>query len=273
MGLSAFTASSASAFACGDGDLHALHEECDDGNLVAGDGCDLDCHIERCGNGFVQVGEDCDPGTGASADPNDYGAADFEVETCDIDCTDVVCGDGNTNAAAGEDCDATEDTLTCNGPGATDTSDPNAPTSVECLFAACADGYTHTLSGEACDDGGVSDGDGCRGDCAGLELCGDGLTDSVEFCDPNTGHAGGADPNAGTTGVANADIAGCDDDCTSDFCRDGHTNSVSEECDDDNATDGDDCSNACTLNICGNGRVDNPENCDATTDPNIPGSN
>jgi fibro-slime domain-containing protein len=32
---------------CGDGDVNGPDEDCDDGNRINGDGCNLDCHIER----------------------------------------------------------------------------------------------------------------------------------------------------------------------------------------------------------------------------------
>jgi cysteine-rich repeat protein len=39
-------------------------EQCDDGNLIFGDGCNGYCEIEtsRCGNGIVDPGEECDDG-------------------------------------------------------------------------------------------------------------------------------------------------------------------------------------------------------------------
>ncbi|KFE67308.1 tandem-95 repeat protein [Hyalangium minutum] len=47
----------------------------------------------------------------------------------------------------------------------------------------CGDGNLEP--GEVCDDGNRVAGDGCRADCRGLEVCGDGLVDSVagEQCD------------------------------------------------------------------------------------------
>ncbi|WP_244226955.1 Ig-like domain-containing protein [Corallococcus aberystwythensis] len=47
----------------------------------------------------------------------------------------------------------------------------------------CGDGNVD--SGEVCDDGNRVAGDGCRADCQGAEVCGDGLVDSVtgEQCD------------------------------------------------------------------------------------------
>jgi hypothetical protein len=74
-----------------------------------------------CGNGLVEAGESCD----------DQGMS----TTCDVDCTDVVCGDSIVNATAGEECEGEDladgsceglgfeaGTLSCGGRCAYDTS-------------------------------------------------------------------------------------------------------------------------------------------------------
>lgn len=45
-------------------------EQCDDGNLVCGDGCDPNCAVSGCGNGFgcPASGEQCDDGNTVSGD-------------------------------------------------------------------------------------------------------------------------------------------------------------------------------------------------------------
>lgn len=69
---------------CGDGKLDdLLAEECDDGNLLSGDGCSSFCQVEDlCGNGRVDEGEECDDGN------------DQEGDGCDSNCTFSACGNG-----------------------------------------------------------------------------------------------------------------------------------------------------------------------------------
>lgn len=54
---------------CGNGIVES-GEQCDDGNLVSGDGCSSTCDIEVavCGNGILETGEQCDDGNLMSGD-------------------------------------------------------------------------------------------------------------------------------------------------------------------------------------------------------------
>jgi cysteine-rich repeat protein len=84
--------------ACGDGVVNQGREDCDDGNLVDGDGCSSQCVREYCGDGIVQpgLGEECE-------EPNTPGCDDtcHKVEICGnmidddgdglIDCLDGDC--------------------------------------------------------------------------------------------------------------------------------------------------------------------------------------
>jgi len=96
--------------ACGDGFLWAGHEECDDANLVDGDGCTSTCTAEVCGDGVLQGAEECDDGNVVDGDG------------CESNCTATVCGDpvdcGNANSFV---CDV--DTETCQASQCT--YDPN----------------------------------------------------------------------------------------------------------------------------------------------------
>jgi len=75
---------------CGDGTVDDF-EQCDDENLVDGDGCDSNCTPTGCSNRIVTAGEECDDG--------------IESVGCDADCTLRVCGDGTLNTTALEECD------------------------------------------------------------------------------------------------------------------------------------------------------------------------
>lgn len=119
-------------------------EQCDDGNLTEGDGCDRDCRVEpgyvcaepgarcttRCGDGVFVSPEHCDDG---NASAGDGCSATCQVET-GWECLDPercrpVCGDGvlvggqrcdDGNARAGDGCSAScvvEPGWSCPTPG------------------------------------------------------------------------------------------------------------------------------------------------------------
>jgi cysteine-rich repeat protein len=70
------------------------NETCDDGNRVAGDGCDAFCHAEICGDFVVQGMEECDDGNLENGDGCDA--------TCGLDAGTcrVVFGFSDSNIAA-----------------------------------------------------------------------------------------------------------------------------------------------------------------------------
>ncbi len=72
--------------ACGNG-IQSSGEACEDGNLVNGDGCDQNCTVTACGNGVVTSGEECDDANASVQD------------ACRHDCTVARCGDGTTNVS------------------------------------------------------------------------------------------------------------------------------------------------------------------------------
>jgi len=76
---------------CGDG-IVQVPEECDDMNGTSGDGCDVNCTTTRCGNGIVTSGEQCDDG-GTTA-------GDCCGATCQLEPVGSPCDDQNpcTNA-------------------------------------------------------------------------------------------------------------------------------------------------------------------------------
>lgn len=80
---------------CGDM-IVQLSEQCDDGNNVAGDGCENDCtETPECGDGSVQTGEECDDGDLMSGDGCDMNC-DLEGNYC------VETEPNNTTATATE---------------------------------------------------------------------------------------------------------------------------------------------------------------------------
>ena len=245
---------------CGDRVVQAnggAGETCDDGNTIAGDGCNA-CQVEtgagwvcytrtsggvelhdgcaNCGNGAIETREDCDDGNGTDSDG---------CTACAVD------GGGWTCAGAPSVCQL------------------------------CGNG---TIEGtETCDDGDTSGSDGCSAACAPETFwnctgepsvctrCGDGMIQGTEQCDD-----GNNSSNDGCTRLCMTE-AGWDCDaaeptfCT--FCGDGRVEG-SEECDDRNQTDNDGCTScvedpgyqchivgvACAQ--CGNGMLELGEQCD-----------
>jgi cysteine-rich repeat protein len=97
---------------------------------------------------------------------------------------------------------------------------------------------------EGCDDGNAVDTDECVSGCVPAS-CGDGFVGPGEACDD-----GNAVPDDG-----------CDQ-CVAAGCGDGVPQD-GEECDDGNLVDADECTNACNLNVCGDGIEGGPgEACD-----------
>ena len=148
---SASTAASSSSGGqqCGNGVLE-LGEECDDGNNVDGDTCEQDCSEPFCGNHITDPGETCDDGNTIDGDG------------CESDCTAPGCGNGAVDP--GEDCD---DGNTVNGDGC----DNN------CTTSGCGNGVVG--GGEACDDGNTVNGDGCDNNCTAT-ACGNGICSTGE---------------------------------------------------------------------------------------------
>ena len=140
---------------CGDGKLDTS-EECDDGNVVSGDGCSATCRLESCGNGIVDIalGEACDDGNNTDGDG------------CSADCrTNEKCGNGIVDAELGEVCD---DGNNVSGDGC----------SADCLSTEkCGNGYIDLTLGEECEPtlplpvalSGVSCTAGCRYSGAGSD--------------------------------------------------------------------------------------------------------
>jgi cysteine-rich repeat protein len=166
-----------------------------------------------CGDGILNLGEECDDGNNVSCD----GCSDF----CEIE-VGYVCGDGILNT----DCEECDDGNT----------DPGDGCRADCTLEICGDGILDPQEG--CDDGNNTPCDGCSSDCVIEEgyVCGDGIlnTDCGEECDD-----GDVLPCDGCSDFCEIEIGG--------VCGDGILNTDCEECDDGNLMDGDGCAADCTL--------------------------
>lgn len=201
-------------------------EVCDDGNDVAGDGCNDTCtSTETCGNGFVDAGEACDDGNM------------IDTDAC-VTCEAARCGDGFVHEGV-ESCD---DGDTQNGSG-------NNQCLSDCSgVQRCGDGATEGT--EVCDDGDALDGgDGyCTADCLAIQTCGNNVVEGTEFCD---------DGNMDSTDACIA--------CVTARCGDGFVQAGVEVCDDGalNGTGNGLCAFDCSaLRVCGDGVVTTGEVCD-----------
>lgn len=208
------------------------------------------------------IGEECDDGN------------EIDQDACHRDCRSPRCGDGIRDVAAGEQCDL----------GAANSAAPTATCRPNCQPARCGDGIVN--GAEVCDDGNLRSGDGCSGDCASQETCGNGYADLAvgEACDdgnqqdddtcrndcriPGCGD-GRVTPSAGEAcdaGAANSNAADapCRPNCQLRRCGD-FVQDTGEVCDDGNTLAGDGCASDCFSNeTCGNGVLDaaRGENCD-----------
>ena len=172
---------------CGDGEVD-LGEECDDGNDSNQDACLNNCRFNLCGDGYVAAGQEaCDDGNLANFD------------ACLNDCTAASCGDGYVWVGQ-EECDDGANGEPCDGC----LDDCSVPDLV------CGDGFV--CGEEQCDDGANGDPcDGCLDDCTSLSLtCGDGYVCGSEVCD-------GADLGGATCVSEGFDggSLGCASDCMS----------------------------------------------------------
>ncbi len=162
-----------------------------------------------CGDGVVDVGEDCD----------DAG----ESATCNVTCSDSTCGDGVINDTAGEDCDDAGESADCN---------------VTCTDAACGDGELNSTAGEACEDGNTDADDGCSSTCEDefAPSCGDGILQGGETCDDGNTDAG--DDCDSDCQIESASLT--------EVCGDGVLQGT-ETCEDGNTDAGDGCDDTCQI--------------------------
>jgi len=190
---------------CGDGTMDQTSEQCDDGNVINGDGCSATCVVEEpepyCGDGIInQTSEQCDGTAGVG-----------EHQSCSAECTLVNlawCGDGLQNGT--EECDGVDgvglnqactgecklvSTIFCgdgvvNGneecDGQAGVTQPHYTCSSGCTLQYipyCGDELINQQN-EECDDGNMINGDGCSAICEIESICGDGAVNQTsEQCD------------------------------------------------------------------------------------------
>jgi cysteine-rich repeat protein len=137
--------------ACGNG-IQEATEECDDGNVLPGDGCSPTCTTEvvsgpSCGNGTIELYEQCDDGN--------INSGDGCSPTCSIEITQVAqreafCGDNILDTS--EEC---EQDWHCS--------------SNKCVACRCENNFICgngiPEGNEECDDGNLIPGDGCSINC------------------------------------------------------------------------------------------------------------
>ncbi len=147
-------------------------EDCDDGNLDSGDGCDANCTITACGNG-ITVSNYNPPGsneliTEACDDGNDTNG-----DGCDNNCQFSACGNGALATVQDPLYGPNEE---CDDGNAVDNDECDS----NCTIPACGNNILNT--GEECDDGNLENGDGCDSNCT-VTSCGNGVVSAGEECD------------------------------------------------------------------------------------------
>jgi len=224
---------------CGNRVVEQPSEECDNGDVVDGDGCSSRCLLEGssacnaenrvgcCGNGLLEANEQCDDGNLSSGDG----------------CTSSCLNRGSAGVRG----------------------------------ALCGDGvkdFSPLIGGEDCDDGNTLSGDGCSFQCVSegsvanarvFATCGNGILENGEDCEDQVGQINPADDGDGCSArCLNEGTRGCSP--AGGPCCGNRVKDRGEDCDDGNTRSGDACSSACLFegasayapvaSFCGDGILD-----------------
>jgi cysteine-rich repeat protein/parallel beta-helix repeat protein len=189
-------------------------EECEDGNIVSGDGCSADCKPEA--------------GFNCNLDGRDPSNSYWKAQRCE-----PVCGDGIQ--LGDEQCD---DGNRENGDGC----------SSQCRSEStniCGDGFKS--GDEQCDDGNNIVGDGCTNNCRLENVCGNGIIEGNEECDDgNSNDLDGC--NRACLKTPGYICDGQPSVCRTSECGNGIVESdFGEECDDGDRDNSDGCTFRCRV--------------------------
>ena len=225
---------------CGNGFLD-VGEECDDGNTTACDGCSAACSIEECGNGVMECDEECDDGNTIDGD-GCSSTCTFEGGTCE-GAFNITCGgEDRWNTTSFGSTDAV-DYYSC--VGWNETGREYAYNFVAPQTGEVTVTLSDLESGVDLDLFVVEDDNGCdSANCiayGSLSVTFDAVQDETYFIvvDGFYGDEGSYQVNVG---------------CGGGSCGDGVVN-TGEECDDGNSQDEDGCSSSCVEEFCGDGVV------------------